>query len=682
MEIRLYAEAVLFEPDLAAKLADPGQFTDLKPGPACATPTNPGRSPHLRFRRNTGVGRVRFPRGKALETDTGRGTVLHFFANHELLALELIALMLLRFPDAPPAFRRGLAGIMRDEQKHLRFYLDRMAELGVAFGEVPLSDFFWTVLRDAPDARAFTAGMSLTLEQANLDFALQYARAFRQVGDEATGAVLDIVLRDEIRHVAHGLQWYRRWMDPKDDLWSAYVRDLAFPLTPARAKGVDFDVGVRREAGLDDAFIHRLRVYNQTKGRSPALRWFDPTVEDQVRVPNYQPSKAVLGVVADLEALPMFLGRRDDVVAVRQQPSLKWLADLQQVGFTLPEFVEADFDAPLAEDHPLATRALSAVLPWGPGPRCSAWSAALGTPAWAPERGRVYGKDWAAQFRDDSTVCRTRKEVHLAIEAIAGPTMIKAAFGTAGRQQLRLADGVLPDDKARWLDRALGTHHAVVVEPLYDRVADVSAQFVVAPDGAVRVAGITRFLTDARGTYRGTCVGSPLAGLDVELRRFFAGAGDRAASVASQLTEMAERVGAALAEAGHRGPAGLDALVARTPEGLRLIPLIEVNPRATMGHVSLGLAPRVANGCIARFVLWSRADLKRSGLPSFSALAAALAEALPQTVRLTPKPQLTQGALALTDPARATVLFAQLLVVEKGPTLNAALSRLNLPLLD
>ena len=38
--------------------------------------------------------------------------MLHFFANHELLAIELIALALLRFPDADPGWRRGLAAIL------------------------------------------------------------------------------------------------------------------------------------------------------------------------------------------------------------------------------------------------------------------------------------------------------------------------------------------------------------------------------------------------------------------------------------------------------------------------------------------------------------------------------------------------------------------------------------------
>ena len=60
-----------------------------------------------------------------------RGRVLHFFANHELLALELMAVALLRFPDAPHSFRRGIIETMKEEQKHLNLYIESMNRLGV-----------------------------------------------------------------------------------------------------------------------------------------------------------------------------------------------------------------------------------------------------------------------------------------------------------------------------------------------------------------------------------------------------------------------------------------------------------------------------------------------------------------------------------------------------------------------
>ena len=61
----------------------------------------------------------------ALSTASGRGRLLHFFANHELLAMELMALTLLKFPFAEKNFRLGLARTIVEEQKHLRMYVSR-----------------------------------------------------------------------------------------------------------------------------------------------------------------------------------------------------------------------------------------------------------------------------------------------------------------------------------------------------------------------------------------------------------------------------------------------------------------------------------------------------------------------------------------------------------------------------
>lgn len=44
--------------------------------------------------------------------------MFHFLTNHELLAAELMALVLLKFPDAPKDYRAGVYEAMREEQMH------------------------------------------------------------------------------------------------------------------------------------------------------------------------------------------------------------------------------------------------------------------------------------------------------------------------------------------------------------------------------------------------------------------------------------------------------------------------------------------------------------------------------------------------------------------------------------
>ena len=262
MELRAFAEQVLFATTLEEKLRGPGEITDEHPGSPLPTPSMPGRPRELPFK-SSSAGQPEFPGLHALENEAERGRLLHFFANHELLATELMALVLLKFPDAPAAFRRGVLQTLKDEQEHTRLYLRRMEECGRQFGELPVSGYFWRAVSPMETPMDFVAGLSLTFEQANLDFAQHFARSFAAVGDAASAQLLDKIYHDEIAHVAHGLKWFRRWKNPDESDWDAFCRQLKFPLSPQRAKGLTLNVAGRRAAGLDDSFIAELDVYAQ-----------------------------------------------------------------------------------------------------------------------------------------------------------------------------------------------------------------------------------------------------------------------------------------------------------------------------------------------------------------------------------------------------------------------------------
>ena len=318
MEVRQFAERVLYGDTLEQKLQTAGTLTDNVPGAGLRGICLPGRPAGLGFS-NTQSGRSEFPNTSQFEDDRQRGFALHFFANHELVALELMALMLLRFPDAPKTFRRRLVATMRDEQRHLGLYLDRMRALDVEFGSRSLSSFFWDLLAGVHKPEQFSAGMSLTLEQANLDFCVFYQAAFETVGDTTTAALLETVLQDEIAHVRHGVHHLIGATTSKNgELWAKYTKNLVYPLTPARGKGPVFSRVHRKLAGLDDDFIDRMAVYNQSRGRSPMVFTFDCNFEDGLKTATKQNLKGPLRQLqSDLETLPLFIAKRDDVVLVQ-----------------------------------------------------------------------------------------------------------------------------------------------------------------------------------------------------------------------------------------------------------------------------------------------------------------------------------------------------------------------------
>ena len=93
MELREFAERVLYSESLEEKLLlNPREITDLSPDTGFSMPSGPGRPSELRISEK-GV-KADFPGLNRLDDDVERGKMLHFLANHELLATELMALVL------------------------------------------------------------------------------------------------------------------------------------------------------------------------------------------------------------------------------------------------------------------------------------------------------------------------------------------------------------------------------------------------------------------------------------------------------------------------------------------------------------------------------------------------------------------------------------------------------------
>jgi uncharacterized ferritin-like protein (DUF455 family) len=347
MELRDFAEQILFAKTLGAKLRAPEGITDERPGAPIVAPATPGRPAGLRFK-PSGSRKADFPGTHRLEELSERGRLLHFFANHELLATELMALVLLRFPEAPAAFRRGVLQTLQDEQEHTRLYLERMKSCGIEFGQLPVSGFFWRAISGMESPMDFVAGLSLTFEQANLDFARHFARAFAAVGDAESARLLDRIHRDEIAHVASGLKWFRHWKDPDQSDWAAFCRQLKFPLSPQRAKGPALDVEGRRAAGLDANYIDELNVFSQSKGRTPNVFVFNPLTEGHIaQGKSFTPVRHQAQLARDLANVPQFLCRQDDAVLIERRPSVEFLSTIKQAGFALPECVELECGHPL-----------------------------------------------------------------------------------------------------------------------------------------------------------------------------------------------------------------------------------------------------------------------------------------------------------------------------------------------
>lgn len=219
----------------------------------------PGRATHLSFSDK----KIKFPKGDRLLTPEGRSIALHSFANHELLAIEIMAMVLLKFPHNTKemlTFKKGLIKTLKDEQLHFKLYRELLNEEGFDFGDFSISDFFWKSSKLMTTPAEYMAIMAMTFEGANLDFTHYFSHLFREAGFYKIADVLKRVYEDELTHVALGGHYLNKWRGDSS-IWNYYLESLPFPVTPARAKGIHFYEQSRKEAGLSDDFIHELKLY-------------------------------------------------------------------------------------------------------------------------------------------------------------------------------------------------------------------------------------------------------------------------------------------------------------------------------------------------------------------------------------------------------------------------------------
>ncbi len=222
-------------------------------------PLRPARPDKIKFSEK----QLKFPKAKSLSDDNKKALALNSFANHELLAIEMMVCALLYYPlktKEDRLFKKGILQTIQDEQKHFSLYRNRMNDLGYDFGDFPINGFFWSYMDKMKTPSEYSAIMSLTFEAANLDFASYYRDIFKELGDEITADIMDIVYKDEISHVALGGHYLNIWKKDKT-LWQYYNDCLPFPLTPARSKGIRFQSEHRRKCNLGDDFVSKITDY-------------------------------------------------------------------------------------------------------------------------------------------------------------------------------------------------------------------------------------------------------------------------------------------------------------------------------------------------------------------------------------------------------------------------------------
>ena len=152
------------------------------------------------------------PEKPGLGSVEGHGRLLHDLANIELQAMELGMRTLVEFPDAPVRLREELAKITVDEARHFLLCCETLTDADMTFGDLPVHLTLWEAVAEDQDLLGRMMTVHRYLEGHGLDAGDSILK--RLVGSPikhiASQKVVQIIVSEEVEHVAFGSRWFNR----------------------------------------------------------------------------------------------------------------------------------------------------------------------------------------------------------------------------------------------------------------------------------------------------------------------------------------------------------------------------------------------------------------------------------------------------------------------------------------
>lgn len=147
---------------------------------------------------------------RGLGTQEGLAALVHAMAHIEFNAINLAWDAVYRFRDLPESYYSDWITVANEEADHFQLLRTRLHELGTDYGDFTAHNGLWDMARrTAYDPMVRMALVPRVLEARGLDATPPIMAKLRAIGDQAALDILDIVLSDEITHVAVGDRWFR-----------------------------------------------------------------------------------------------------------------------------------------------------------------------------------------------------------------------------------------------------------------------------------------------------------------------------------------------------------------------------------------------------------------------------------------------------------------------------------------
>lgn len=194
----------------------------------------------------------------------GRRALLHAVAHIEFNAINLGLDAVYRFRDMPDAYYGDWLQVAAEEAYHFSLLQARMQDFGCQYGDLPAHNGLWEqACKTDHDVMVRMALVPRVLEARGLDVTPGMMARLREVGDEQTVSILEIILRDEIGHVRIGSRWFRHCCEQRGLEAEATFRQLLREVMGAPLRG-PFYTEARLQAGFSAAELEQLLAMEQT----------------------------------------------------------------------------------------------------------------------------------------------------------------------------------------------------------------------------------------------------------------------------------------------------------------------------------------------------------------------------------------------------------------------------------
>lgn len=197
---------------------------------------------------------------RSLRTPEGRAALVHALCHIEFNAINLALDAIWRFAGMPERYYLDWLQVADEEALHFSLLREHLQSFGFDYGDFEAHGGLWSMAeRTAQDVLARMALVPRTLEARGLDATPAVQTKFRHMGDHRAAAILDIILRDEVGHVAIGNRWYG-WLCQQASLdpLQTYA-DLAHTHAAPRLRK-PFNLEARRAAGFSEEELSRLNL--------------------------------------------------------------------------------------------------------------------------------------------------------------------------------------------------------------------------------------------------------------------------------------------------------------------------------------------------------------------------------------------------------------------------------------